>query len=422
MLLMNLTRIWTVLLFALAQLSAYAVDTMTGVFNDRVKSLQVRLPDNLYAPPVICLGTDDRIVVSFDHLADDREYLRYELVHCNANWQPSGLVDSEFLDGFNLGNVEEYEFSQLTTVHYVHYTLTIPNEDVRPLLSGNYLLKIYPEQNPDDVWLQCRFMVSEQTAVIGTSISGVTDVDYNKAHQQLSIEVDTERSNVVDPFNDLTVMIQQNGRYDSEVAVRQPMNMRGRNVSVYEHLPALIFEGGNEYRRFETVSTNYPGMRVENIEYIDPYYHFSLITDEPRADEMYLYDQTQHGRFTIREYNSDMSDIEADYVVVHFTLDMPEMPDAMIFLDGDFVSRRFDPESLMTFNKSTGLYERNILLKQGAYNYQYLVVPKGKSRGYTAPVEGDKFQTANEYLIKVYSRHPGDRYDRLIGVKSAFFN
>lgn len=399
-----------------------AVDTMTGVFNARVHSLQVHLEGDETAPPVIMLGTGDRITVSFDHLAEEREYLRYELVHCNADWRPSGLVDSEFLDGFNFGDIDTYDYSQLTTTHYVHYTLTLPNAQVRPMISGNYLLKIYPEQDSDDVWLQCRFLVSEQSAVIGVEVSTVTDVDYNKAHQQLGVTVDSERSAVEDPFNDLTVMIQQNGRYDNEVALRQPMNMRGRHISVYEHQPQLIFDAGNEYRRFETVSTVYPGMRVEAIEYAEPYYHFKLATDESRADRMYLYDQTQHGRFKIREYNSDAGDIEADYGVVHFSLDMPEMQDAMIFIDGDFVNRRFDPESMMTYNRSTGLYERNVLLKQGAYSYQYLVVPKGKNRGYTAPVEGDKFQTANEYFIKVYARHPGERYDRLIGVSAVKFN
>lgn len=402
-------------------ISGFAVDTMTGVFNDRVKSLQVRLFGDPYAPPVINLGTDDRLLVSFDHLAEDREYLRYQLVHCNASWQPSGLVDGEFLDGFNLGYIENFEYSRQPYIHYVHYTLVIPNEDVRPKLSGNYLLKIFPENDPDDVWLQCRFMVSEQTAVIGASISGVTDIDYNVAHQQLSISVDTERSEVEDPFNDLTVMIQQNGRYDNEVAVRKPLRMASRNVSVYEHLPELIFEAGNEYRRMETVSTNYPGMGVAEISYAEPYYHFTLHTDGPRCDQMYLYDQTQHGRFTVREYNSADGDIDADYGVVHFSLDIPEMEDAMIFIDGDFVNRRFDQESMMTYNRATGRYERNMLLKQGAYNYNYLVVPKGKSRGYTAPIEGDKFQADNEYLIKVYARHPGDRYDRLVGVSTVCF-
>ncbi len=418
----NLSRnIALVCAVLLSYVAALAVDTMTGALNDRIKSLQVQLFGDPYAPPVINLGTDDRLVISFDHLAEDREYLRYELVHCNANWQPSGLVDNEFLDGFNIGNIENYDYSQLAATHYVHYSLAIPNEEVNPKLSGNYLLKVYPESDPDDVWLQCRFMVSEQTAGIEATASGVTDIDYNDAHQQLAVTVNTERSNVPDPFNDLTIMIQQNGRYDNEVAIRKPLRMAARDVSVYEHLPELIFDAGNEYRRMETVSTIYPGMGVAEISYSEPYYHFTLHTDEPRADRMYLYDQTQHGRFTIREYNSTDSDIEADYGVVHFSLDIPEMPDAMIFIDGDFVNRRFDQESLMTYNRATGRYERNMLLKQGAYNYNYLVVPRGKDRGYTGLIEGDKFQTVNEYLIKVYARHPGDRYDRLIGVSSILF-
>ncbi len=413
------------ILFLLAAFMPVAIasqvaDTMTGVFKDRVRSLQTAVNGDVFAPPVIMLGTSDYITFTFDHLAEDREFLRYSLVHCNADWQPSQLVSSEYLDGFNEGRVEDYAFSQVTTVHYVNYSLTIPNVEMSPLLSGNYLLRVYPENDPDDVWLQCRFMVSEQSAAVVARVTSRTDVDYNREHQQLEVAVDTEKCAVEDPFNDLTVMIQQNGRYDNEVALRQPLRMSGRNVSHYEHMPKLIFDAGNEYRRFETVSTTYPGMRVENIEYRDPYYHMALYTDESRAEDMYLYDQTQHGRFYIREYNSDASDTEADYVVVHFSLETPEIPDAMVFIDGDMVCRRFDPESLMTYNRATGRYERVMLLKQGSYNYQYLVVPKGESRGYTGAIEGDKYQTVNEYLIKVYYKHPGDRYDRLIGVTAIF--
>lgn len=396
-----------------------AVDTMTGIFNDKIKTLEVHVDGNDMAPPVITLGSDDRLTVSFDHLDEDRCYLRYELIHCNADWQRSGLVDSEFLDGFNVGYIDDYDFSRATTVHYVHYTMSIPNGYVTPKLSGNYLLRIYPENNPDDTWLQCRFMVSEQTAVVSGEITSRTDVDYNKAHQQLSLAIDTERSGVRDPFNDVTVMIQQNGRYDNEISVRQPLRVSGK-ISYYEHQSPLIFDAGNEYRRFEVVSTTYPGMKVEEIGFAAPYYHAILSTDSSRAGKMYEYDQTQHGRFTIREYSSSESDIEADYIVVHFSLDYPELPGTMIFLDGDFTSRRFDPESLMTFNRATGRYERVMLLKQGAYNYQYLAVPPGKDRGYTSIIEGDDYQTVNEYMIKVYHRRPGERYDRLIGVASMF--
>lgn len=413
---MALRHLFILVVALAAVLVASAADTMTGVFDERIKSLQVRLDGNDFAAPVVVLGTSDRIRIDFDHLAEDREYFRYSLQHCDARWQPSGLVDSEFLDGFNEGSIEDYGYSQATVVHYVHYSLTIPNEEVAPTISGNYLLKIYRENEPDEPLLQCRFMVSEQTVPVSAFLTSRTDVDYNKAHQQLEICVDTERAGVEDIYNDLRVVVQQNGRLDSERALLRPMRTSGRKA-YFEHTSELIFEGGNEYRRFETVSEYYPGIGVESIDFQNPYRHFYLFVDEPRADKPYLYDQTQHGRYFIRRQDAAESDYEADYGVVHFELDMPQISDgSMIFIDGDFVHRRFDPESEMRFNPVTQRYERAMLLKQGAYNYQYLLVPPGAMRGYTAPIEGDSYQTDNEYLIKIYHRRRGDRYDRLIGV------
>lgn len=416
---MALKQFCTLLLFCCAYTTAQCgrlTDTMTGIFDEHIKSLQIRLEGDDFADPIVVLNSEDRIVINFDHLAEDREYFRYSIIHCNAFWQPSGLVDSEFLNGFNEGTIDSYRFSRGTTVHYVNYTLAIPNEQVRPTLSGNYLLRIYNEDDPDRTLLQCRFMVSEASAPVAVSAAGQTDIDYNKSHQQLSIIVDSERALVEDPFNDLIVTVSQNGRLDSEITLRQPLRMQGKR-SVYEHQPQLIFDAGNEYRRFEAVSDYYPGMGVERIEYFDPYYHYVLYADSPRPAE-YIYDQTQHGRFFVRNYNSDDSEIEADYGVVHFTLDMPEQPGAMIFVDGDFVQRRFDDSSRMFYNHASGRYEKAMLLKQGAYNYQYLFVPQGARRGYTGHIEGDHYQTVNEYSVRVYHRRRGERYDRLIGTAS----
>ena len=141
-------RIFTILLAVLLPSVLFAADvddTMNGIFDSRFKTLQVKVEGNDYAPPVIMLDTDDRVIISFDELTEEHSYLRYSLVHCNANWQPSGLVDSEFIDGFNLGYVENYEYSQLTKVHYVHYSIALPNDEVRFTISGNYLLRVFPE-------------------------------------------------------------------------------------------------------------------------------------------------------------------------------------------------------------------------------------------------------------------------------------
>lgn len=412
-------RILVILPLFLLSLGVRAEDTMNGIFDSRFKTLQVKVEGDDYAPPVITLDTDDRVIISFDELTEEHSYLRYSLVHCNAMWQPSGLVDMEYVDGFNLGYVEEYEYSQLTTTHYVHYSIALPNDEVRFTISGNYLLRVFPENNPDETLLQARFMVSEAKVRVGASVTSRTDVDYNRAHQQLSLEVDASKLNVQDMYNDFRIVVSQNSRIDNEVVIDKPLRV-SLNKAYYEHLSPLVFKAGNEYRRMETVSVTYPGMHVAEIGYSEPYYHQILETDGLRSTGQYLYDQTQFGRFTVREYNSSQSDIEADYVLTHFTLELPEQYNYGIFLDGDFTHRRFDPESRMVFNRATGMYEKTLLLKQGAYNYQYLAVPVGTMVGTTAPIEGDFYETVNEYLIKVYYHRPGERYDRLVGVAMIF--
>ncbi|MDE6555781.1 MAG: DUF5103 domain-containing protein, partial [Duncaniella sp.] len=186
-------------------------DTRTRTFHPAFRSLQVSVADSPYAPPIVGLGLDgQQILVEFDELATDRRYLRYSLTHLNAAWQPDGLVDSEFVEGFNEGTVDDYAFSQATLVHYVNYRILLPNEQVRFTVSGNYLLRVYDEQDPDVTLLQARFSVSEMTAEVRAGVSSSTDIDHNDAHQQLSVEVDTRFLSLRDPFNDLRIVITRN--------------------------------------------------------------------------------------------------------------------------------------------------------------------------------------------------------------------
>ena len=418
-------RLLAILIFlALAPRALAADDTRNAVYDEHVRSLQVFEGDALFTEPgtaAMVLGDDCGIRVEFDILADDRQYLRYSVTHCNADWRPSGLAYMEYVDGFNEGQVEDYAYSEVTGVHYVHYTIRIPDGQMRPLISGNYLLRVWDEADgPDRPLLQCRFVVTEQTADVTGAVSGRTDIDYNRGHQQLSLAVDTRRAGIRSPFSDLIVSIEQNGRADNVVTLTRPLRVQG-TTAIYEHDPKLIFTAGNEYRRFETATLSYPGMGIGSMDFISPYYHATVMTDKSRAAESYHYDQTQNGGFTVREYNHDIpeSALAADYVVTHFTLDYPETPGLSFFIDSDAFQRRLGPESMMHFNRATGRYELTALLKQGQYSYQYLAVPLGAGAGTharTDVLEGDHFETRNLYRVYVYRRVPGDRYDRLIGV------
>lgn len=393
--------------------TATGADTRTCIFDPSFRTLTVRIEGDRLAPPVLTLVGDDRLVIGFDELADERTFLRYRIMHCNADWQPSELVDSEVFDGFNYADVSDYEFSRGTATHYVHYTITLPNSDYQFRISGNYLLQVYREDDPDTIVFQARFMVSEGAVAIGGEAMSRTDIDFNDRHQQLSVVVDTRNFNVRDVFNDLRVVVNQNYRPDREVTVVHPRRVQGSRL-YYDHIPELIFPAGNEYRRMETVTSQYPGMGVADIEYHAPYYHHWLNVDTPRDRHSYVYDSTQHGRFFVREYNSDNSDTEADYTLVHFTLDHWLIPDADVWLEGEFTGRADTSASRMEYDAADGLYHKTMLLKQGAYNYQYVVTPPAEN------IEGDKYQTVNEYFLRVYYRVPGERYDRLLGASAIF--
>lgn len=407
-----------ILLLAVLLLStvprSHAAENQTGILDPHFASLQIYVGDSKLNDPVLTLDDDRQLIVEFDELSDEVRYMRYSLTHCNADWKPSQLIASEYLEGFNEGTIDDYEFSRATTVHYVHYRLEIPNHQVCMTVSGNYLLNIYDEGDPDRTLIRARFMVTEQAVGVSGSVSSRTDIDYNGAHQQLTLAIDAGRIRTHDAFNDFKVVVSQNGRVDNARTLTHPLRLQG-NTLIYEHMPELIFAGGNEYRRFENTSTSMPGMRIDNVTHRSPYYHADVALDRPRNDSPYIYDSTQHGRFVIREYNSSRSDTEADYIVTHFALEMPRIDDCDVYLDGDFVHRHLDGRSRLDYNDATGCYETAMLLKQGAYNYQYLVRPAASDEAYTGPIEGDFYNTANEYTVAVYQRLPGDRYDRLVG-------
>ncbi len=392
-----------------------AADTSAAIFNPDFRTLRTELEGAFMLPPVARLGTSDRIVVSFDEIGEDFSRLRYRLVHCNADWRPSRLLESEYLRGFNEAEIEDYAFSSNTYVHYVNYRIAIPSDDMQPLVSGNYLLQVYPADDPDDIILQTRFSLAETAVAVGGSASGRTDRGFNTEYQQVEFAIDASGFNIGNPYQDLAISVTQNNSPDTERMVSHPIRTAGSEV-MFQHNPDLIFDASNEFRRFETVRVDYPGMRIDSVTWGGSNWHAWVAEDASRADSDYIYDSTQHGRFMIDEFNASDPDLGADYVTVHFTLDFPEIMDGDVYIDGDMTLHSRDRRYRMTYDRDLGRYTLQLPLKQGSYNYQYVVAPRRPDAKASASlVEGDKYETINEYLIKVFHRPPGSRGDRLIG-------
>ncbi len=408
-------------LFVFAAAAQGAVDTRSHIFDSNVRSLKVYLGNNMYIPPVLMMGGDDRLVVNFDYLDYSVHYLRYSVTHCNADWQPSQLVESEYVSGFNYADIDDYESSEATYVHYYNYQFTLPNNDMEFLVSGNYLLTVYEQDDPSEILFQTRFSVCEGKVRVAPQVTSRTDVEYNNRFQQVSFGVHFKPGQIRDPYSELTCVVSQNSRQDNAVTVKRPTMVSVDHVT-YEHNRDLIFPAGNEFRRFETVWAHNMNMGVQRIKYFEPMYHAELMVDEPRSPLQYLYDKTQFGRFTIRNAEAYGENVlQADYMITHFTLNTSgKLNGGKVVLYGEFLDGYPDSQTVMNYDAGSGCYTADILLKQGAYNYLYLWVPDGTTVGQTSLIEGDHYETVNEYLIKVYDRPMGERYDHLVGYGVAY--
>lgn len=392
-------------------------DTASRILAPDFRTMQLRNTADFFAPPVWPLG-DDRVTINltFDELGDDRRYLRYSFEHLTPDWRPSGLLPSEYASGFDEGRVEDFAFSQNTYRHYVNYRIVIPSKELRPLISGNYIVRVWDEDAPDEALLQSRFCVSEQVGTLTVDATHLTDRGSDGPFQQVSFTYNPGDLPIRDPFADLTAIVVQNND-PATAAMVKPMRVQGKEL-IYEHRPELLFRAGNEFRRFETTRTDYAGMHVESNRYEGEGYTATLTTDTGRAEAGYVYDRTQQGRFKVDEYYSSDPDLGADYVMTEFTLDFPKVMNGEVHVRGALTDYQADDNTRMEYDEDAHLYRLRMLLKQGSYNYQYVLLDPATGTLTPAPVEGDYYETGNEYTVYIYYNPPGARYARLLNVTS----
>lgn len=386
-----------------------------------IRSVQVVVNGNPLAPPVMPLGGRNHVCISFDELSHEYHRYIYKVEHCNADWTPSTeIFESDYLEGFNGQPIENYTKSFNTTLLYTHYALCIPNENMALKLSGNYRVSIYDDEadgNEVPV-VQAQFSVVEPLIGIAAQVSSNTDIDFNREHQQVSFSLNYAGYNVTDPHRELKTVVMQNRRTDNRVMNPKPNIQTAKGVE-FSHNRNLIFEAGNECRKFEILNVHGPSMNVDRMEWFDPFYHATLYDDTPLRN--YVYEEDQNGARIIRNENNEDNATASEYLFVHFTLKAPQRAGGDIYVNGEWTDA-FSPEYRMTYNTQRQAYEAALLLKQGYYNYRYLFVPEGSEQGTTQGTDGNFYQTENEYSIFVYHRPPGGRYDKLAGFKSIVFN
>lgn len=406
------------LFLALATTLCHAYGRQT-IYVPTIKTLQVVVNQDWLSPPVMKLNSTDFLNISFDEMSHDYHRFVYKIEHCEADWSVSDeLFESDYIEGFNNNPIEDYQNSINTTVLYTHYKLQIPNEECRLKMSGNYRLTIYDEDNDGQIVLTAEFMVVEPIMSVGLAVTSNTDIDLNDSHQQLSMTLNYGPINITNREEQIsTVVIQNNCHESSKINVKP--NIVNHKGMRWEHNRELIFNAGNEYRKFEVLALSHPTMGIERISWDGHNYNAYPFVAEPRKN--YLYDEDANGAFYIRNSDNIDNDYTCDYVYVHYKLKSPELSELTLAVDGNWATYGDHNIYRMEYDKTDATYNAAILQKQGYYSYRFVAVDANGNMT-LAPTEGSFYQTENRYQAYIYYKGTGERTWRLVGYRQVEFS
>lgn len=362
--------------------------------------------------PVVQLG--ESMTLQFDDLTAKEQDYYYKIVHCNYDWTPSQLLKSQYLSGFDNQRIIDYENSYTTLQPYSNYRLTIPNENVGLKVSGNYVLEIY--NSFGDIQFSRRFVVYRDAVTVGGVVKRSRDFNYLNEKQVVQFNINTGSFPVINPKREVKVAILQNYYWPTARYNVKPQFTIGTEL-VYKYDKETSFFGGNEFLNFDTKDLRSPTFAISRVEYGQVYNHY-LFTNEYRFDKPYTYYPDINGDFVIRTMQGEDVSREAEYTKVHFSLPYSDIVGLdQVYVTGKFNNYALTEENKMTFNEESGKFELTLMMKQGFYNYKYVVK---HDDGTIEPnlISGNFHFTENNYLILVYYRDFGDLYDSIIGIGS----
>jgi hypothetical protein len=376
-------------------------------YEPEIKTIQLHPENAPMEPAVTPFGKWD-LLLQFDDLRNQRDTYYAKVIHCNYDWTKSDLQDLDFMTLYNEFPITNNEFSVDTHIPYVHYWLSVPPVK----LPGNYVLMVYRGSNKEDIILTKRFMVfTNQVAFTrdGNLIGAGNVADLT---QQLNFTVDYKNLTILNPLLDVHVNIYQNHRWDNMIQDVKPSFVREieKELEYRFFEESKMFRGGSEFRFFDLRSLNNPGRNIatvtKNVKPLEAY----VARDKSRAIEAYSQYDDLNGGFNIDNY--DYRDLAfTNYVNVNFSLASPIIK-GDVYVAGAFNNWNLNQQNKMQYDSAQSLYTARILLKQGWYDYQYVVKSPTLPYDY---FEGSHFETENYYEVFVYHKPYQPRADLLIG-------
>lgn len=386
----------------------------------KIKSVQLFPAGNQLAYPVIHLGAIGALELHFDDLAANVQNYSYTFQLCNADWTPVDLSQFDFMQGFSQQRISNYRISSNAYTHYTHYQALLPDRNCAPSKSGNYILKVFINSDTSRLLFTRRMLVVQENAAITAAVQQPYNGLYFKSHQKIQFKVAINESlDLLNPQQQVKVAILQNSRWDNCIFGIRPTFFSRKSLE-YNTENDAVFPAGKEWRWLDLRSFRLQSDRVASAKYSNTATEIFVKPDVDRSGQRFNFYRDNNGHYYIQPSESIDPLYQADYATVHFTFVPPNnspFPDKDVFLLGELNDYDLSDAAKMTYNAEKGAYETSLFLKQGYYDYLYVTRDRDAKRTISfESTEGNLWETENEYMILVYYRALGGRYDQLIGV------
>ncbi len=413
-----------ILFLCFIQISIYAQLNNTNydsIIQPNIKTVLLHDKNWESSEAILDLAQPTPLLLSFDELGNQKKNYTISFQHCDAYWQPSNLLATEYISGYLELNINEYTFSENTTQSYVHYQVEFPQDNLMFTKSGNYVAYVYLNGDKNQIIFTKRFVVLNSKVSISTSVrEAIKQIEQSNSKQQLDFELNIQALHVINSNQEIITLIQQNHRWDKTTNNLEPTFINQNKLTFLQNEEAS-FESGNEFRLLDVqslLSTN----RGVFKNYSDSLFqkHALLETDRQRRGGSYVLTPDLNGGLHIhnRDFNLNKKN-SSDYVWAHFSLKFRNVDSlGSIYLMGKLGNWQKTALNKMRFNTKCNCYEVKLLLKQGLYFYNYEYVKHTDKKSSVYAIEGSFWETENDYTILVYYRERGTRYDQLVGLKN----
>ncbi len=399
------------------------------IYKSNIRTVKLYRVGDVYSYPVLMLNGNDQLELHFDDMDADVKYYYYSFQLCNADWTPADLQTFDYIRGFQTNRISFYRISSIVGTRYTHYQATIPERSSAPTRAGNYLLKVFLNDDTSKLVFTKRFLVVNTRATVSALITQPFNANFFQTHQRLQVSVGTSAGqlNAFSP-QDLKVVILQNNIWSLASFIDRPSIFRG-NYYEYSDEENTTFPAGKEWRWLDLRSLRLRSDRVQRIvdsdssSRVDVY----VIPDVERRQQLYIYYRDLDGIYTVENRDNNNPFWQSDYAWVHFTFVPPgnkAYEGKSVYIFGELTNYEQNESSRMVFNEEKGAYEKELYLKQGYYNYSYVTLTDKRNMAASVEnTEGNYWGTENSYMVLVYFRPFGARADELVGytrINSAF--